>query len=162
MSVSAAKSGWSKLMKATGGFLPFYIAILLGLMGVLQAVSFNDFTTALQDYSVFPGATVELVALAVIAAELAAALLLVSNAKQGAIVTGVVYTFWIVMAFQGLLRGLDVPNCGCFGRFLSQPLTWWVIPQDLYVLAMAALIYRKAANRQSTDAAAELDISLPS
>lgn len=133
-------------------------------MGVLQAVSFGDFTTALQNYEVFPGATVELVAIAVIAAELAAALLLISNAKQGAIVTGVVYTFWLVMAFQGLIRGLDVPNCGCFGRFLSQPLTWWVIPQDLYVLAMAVLIYRKAAKRElsrSAEGSSSAEVSVP-
>ena len=65
-------------MRATGGFLPLYISLLLGLMGVLQAISFNDFTTALQDYEVFPGATVELAAIAIIAAELAAALLLIA------------------------------------------------------------------------------------
>ena len=138
-------------MKATGGFLPLYISLLLGLMGVLQTVSFNDFTTALQDYEVFPGATVELAAIAIIAAELAAALLLIANPKQGAVVTGLVYLFWLSMALHGLTQGLDIPNCGCFGRFLSQPLTWWVIPQDLYVLAMAALIYRGVNKRAKVD-----------
>jgi hypothetical protein len=55
-------------------------------------------------------------------------------------VTGV----WAVLGVQAQVRGLPVANCGCFGVYLSQRLSWFVLAQDGLLLGYAALMIRAA------------------
>ena len=45
---------------------------------------------------------------------------------------------WSVLA---LLRGLNLPNCGCFGVFLARPLTWATPVEDAVIVAVSFAIY---------------------
>ena len=45
---------------------------------------------------------------------------------------------------RAYLRGLAVDNCGCFGLYLSQRLSWFVLLQDALLLVYAALMIRSA------------------
>ena len=47
------------------------------------------------------------------------------------------YAIWMTIA---LLRGLDLPNCGCFGVFFPQPLTWQSPLEDLVLVAFCSLL----------------------
>lgn len=51
---------------------------------------------------------------------------------------------WSALAVQAFARGLSIPNCGCFGRFLAQELSWWVLVQDAYFVVLALLALRSA------------------
>lgn len=51
---------------------------------------------------------------------------------------------WSALAVQAFARGLSIPNCGCFGRFLAQELSWWVLLQDAYFVVLALLALRSA------------------
>jgi hypothetical protein len=55
-----------------------------------------------------------------------------------------------IMLITTLLRGIDVPNCGCFGVFLARPLTWWTVIEDLAMLALAVIILRQAKKQLFT------------
>jgi uncharacterized membrane protein YphA (DoxX/SURF4 family) len=49
------------------------------------------------------------------------------------------YAAWMTMS---LLRGLDIPNCGCFGRFFPQPLRWYSPLEDLVLVGMSYALWR--------------------
>lgn len=51
---------------------------------------------------------------------------------------------WAVLGLQAQLRGLPVANCGCFGVYLTQRLSWFVLAQDALLLVYAALMVRAA------------------
>ncbi len=47
------------------------------------------------------------------------------------------YAGWMTLS---LLRGLNLPNCGCFGVFFPQPLTWRSPLEDLVLVALCSLL----------------------
>ncbi len=56
------------------------------------------------------------------------------------------YAGWMTIS---LMRGLDLPNCGCFGVFFPQPLTWRSPIEDLVLVALCGLL-AKLANATTT------------
>jgi hypothetical protein len=51
---------------------------------------------------------------------------------------------WTGLGLQGVLRGLEVDNCGCFGLYLTQRLSWFVLAQDGLLLLYGYLMVRSA------------------
>ncbi|MGP3990964.1 MauE/DoxX family redox-associated membrane protein [Streptomyces sp. 3N207] len=49
---------------------------------------------------------------------------------------------WSALALQAYVRGLEVDNCGCFGSYLTQSLSWIVLVQDALMLLYAGLLLR--------------------
>jgi Methylamine utilisation protein MauE len=49
------------------------------------------------------------------------------------------YFDWMLVA---LLRGLTIPNCGCFGVYLARPLTWFTPLEDAFLIFLAWLMWR--------------------
>ena len=117
-------------------------AVLLGAMAAGQLASFGAFREALDGYGLLE--SVREVAAVVVAAELVAAAGLLASAfaprwigRAAGLVGLGVATFWTVLAAQAFARGLELDNCGCFGAYLAQPLRWWVLVEDAYMLALA-------------------------
>lgn len=51
---------------------------------------------------------------------------------------------WTGLAVQAYARGLTVANCGCFGIYLRQRLSWFVLLQDALTLLYAAVLIHSA------------------
>jgi hypothetical protein len=47
------------------------------------------------------------------------------------------FAAWAAIA---LLRGLHIPNCGCFGVFLARPLGWYTVLEDGVVVCVSLLL----------------------
>jgi len=47
-----------------------------------------------------------------------------------------------ILGVQALARGIEVANCGCFGVYLSQRLSLFVLAQDALLLLYGALLVR--------------------
>ena len=47
------------------------------------------------------------------------------------------YASWVAIT---LLRGLTLSNCGCFGVYFPQPLTWLTPLQDLVLVGMCVML----------------------
>ena len=54
---------------------------------------------------------------------------------------------WITLA---LLRGLDLPNCGCYGVFFPQPLRWYSPLEDLVLVGICYAL-RVSVSRVAVD-----------
>ena len=70
-------------------------------------------------------------------------------ARAGLAAAGLHLTFtgWAALA---LARGIDVPNCGCFGVFYARPLTVSTLYEDGVMLALCLMIYGLARRHQTT------------
>jgi Methylamine utilisation protein MauE len=132
------------------GLARIYLGVLLAAMAFGQVVSAGAFFDAIESYEVGGRGAAVAVAVAIIALEAGgAAGLLAGRFVRVRVTTGAwlalgAAVVWSALALQGLARGLDVDNCGCFGAYLSQPLTWWVVPQDAIFVALAAYVLVRA------------------
>lgn len=52
-----------------------------------------------------------------------------------------IYAAWMAIS---LARGLDLPNCGCYGVYFPQPLRWYSPLEDLVLVALGLILWRLA------------------
>ncbi|WP_274560805.1 MauE/DoxX family redox-associated membrane protein [Streptomyces spiramyceticus] len=122
-------------------------------MAVGQLASFGHMPGILAEYGLLTGgaATALAVALAValIAGELVCGVWFLARPRSKALAPVWVFTavsvVWSFLAVQAYARELTVTNCGCFGIYLPQRLSWVVLVQDGLALLYAGLLLRRAA-----------------
>jgi hypothetical protein len=49
-----------------------------------------------------------------------------------------------------LIRGLDLPNCGCYGVFFPQPLRWYSLLEDLVLVGICYALHTGAQTGHAT------------
>ncbi|MFC8407123.1 MauE/DoxX family redox-associated membrane protein [Streptomyces griseoincarnatus] len=117
-------------------------------MGVAQLASFGDMPRILSAYGLVTGSAATALAVALIAGELVCGIWFLARPRSKALAPVWVYTavsvVWTVLAVQAYMRGLAVANCGCFGIYLAQRLSWFVLLQDALTLLYAAVLFRFA------------------
>lgn len=130
----------------TLGIPRFYLALLLAAMAIGQLFSFSVFVDILADYQVAFISSLVLAVL-ILGLEIIGAVGLLTPRKSfseaGKFAALLVAVLWTVLALQALLRGIDIANCGRFGAYLGQPLTWWVMLQDAIFVALATFVFFK-------------------
>ena len=123
-------------------------AILLLAMAAGQMLSLPVFVRAIETYRVAGPAASALLSAALIVSEAASGVGLITRwrrARVGAAWMGLgVAMAWAALAIQAFVRSLVIPNCGCFGRYLAQRLSSWVLVQDGYFILLASLALRSA------------------
>ena len=122
-------------------------------MGVLyvamaggQLASWPSMPSILGAYDAAPAGVLPWLAAALIIAELVAGVWLLARPRSAALTPVWVYTavalLWTALGVQAYLRGVAVDNCGCFGRYLSQQLSWFTLFQDGLLLVYAVIMIR--------------------
>jgi hypothetical protein len=115
-------------------------------MAVGQLASFGHMPGILAAYGLVTGAAATALAVALIAGELVCGVLFLARPRSKALAPVRVFTavavVWALLAVQAYARGLTVANCGCFGIYLSQRLSWFVLVQDALLLLYAGLLLR--------------------
>ncbi len=133
-------------MSGPGSFaaaaLRFAIAAVLLATSVGKLLDLPGFTRVLETHRAFPPWALTPVAVAVPLTELALGLWLISGRRlaAAAVASGSLHLLYGAWAAAHVLRGLDIPNCGCFGVFLARPLTWRTVVEDLVLVALSALL----------------------
>jgi hypothetical protein len=111
-------------------------------MAAGQLASLDAFQRALDEYRLFgdPGWA----AVAVLILEVTGALGLLASrsvppsfARAAGTAGLAVAALWSIITAQAFARGLELDNCGCFGAYLAQPLRWWVLLEDAYMIVLA-------------------------
>ncbi|MFJ4014396.1 MauE/DoxX family redox-associated membrane protein [Streptomyces sp. NPDC090026] len=117
-------------------------------MAIGQLASFEHMPRILSAYGLVDGVGATALAAALIAGELVCGVWFLARPRSKALAPVWVYTavsvVWTVLAVQAYARGLAVDNCGCFGTYLTQPLSWIVLVQDAATLLYAGLLFRSA------------------
>jgi hypothetical protein len=139
--------------------LRIVLGALYVAMGLGQTASASAMPGILDAYQVVDGPGLPWLAAALIVAEAGCGLWLLTRPRSRSLTpvwlfTGVAVV-WAALGAQAYVRGLPIDNCGCFGRYLAQPLSGFVLAQDALLLVYAALLVR--ATRRARDADADAD-----
>ncbi|MGQ0575622.1 MAG: MauE/DoxX family redox-associated membrane protein [Pseudonocardia sp.] len=121
------------------------LGVLMLGQAIGQLVSWDAMPGILAAYGLPLGAATAL-AVALVAGELVCGVWFVARPRSTALAPVLVY-FGVTLVFAGLggqalLRGLEVVNCGCFGVYLSQRLSLFVLAQDALLLGYGYLLLR--------------------
>jgi len=128
--------------------------LLIG--GVLLASAFGKslempgFVEVLVTYRLFPEWSLWPLALGITGIEwgLAAWILVGWQLSTGALIAMGLNGLYAIGLIVTLLRGLDLPNCGCYGVFFPQPLRWYSPLEDLALVGICSVL-RVGAKRSS-------------
>lgn len=128
---------------AVRGFLRYFIALVLLSTAIGKLLDIQGFAAAIETYQIFSGWITAPLGLSIALIELALAIWLFSgrNMKLAAVAAIVLHLGFIVWLFIAMGRGLDIPNCGCYGVFWARPLDWITIVEDLVLLAASSGLY---------------------
>lgn len=124
--------------------LSVLVGVVLLATALGKALDVPGYVNVLDSYQTFPLAMHWFVAIFVIAFEAAVGLAIlfpISNAR-GALLSLAMHLSYATLAWVTLLRGITVPNCGCFGVFLARPLGWNTVIEDLVMVGISYVIYR--------------------
>jgi hypothetical protein len=120
-------------------------------MATGQLASWSAMPSILDAYRVLPTPALPVLAAGLIAAELVCGVWFLTRPGSRAVTPVWIYTVvsmvWAGLGLQAYLRGLPVENCGCFGIYLTQRLSLFVLAQDAVLLIYAALLLRAALRR---------------
>jgi hypothetical protein len=120
----------------------------LSIGGVLLAsalgksLDLQGFVDVLVTYRLFPDWSLGPLALGITGIEwvLAAWILVGWQLSPAALIALSLNGLYAIGLIITLLRGLDLPNCGCYGVFFPQPLRWYSPLEDLVLVGICALL----------------------
>ncbi|MBT2450387.1 hypothetical protein J7F03_25585 [Streptomyces sp. ISL-43] len=117
-------------------------------MAIGQLASFRHMPAILSAYGLVTGGAATALAVGLIVGELVCGIWFLARPRSKALAPVWVYTavsvVWTVLAAQAYARGLTVANCGCFGIYLTQRLSWFVLLQGALTLLYAGVLLRAA------------------
>lgn len=124
--------------------LRLLFSALLLVTGCAKLLNISGFAAVVDRYAVLPSTLTVPGAWTLAIAELGLGLWLLSCWRLAAAATAtialhILYLAWMLAA---LVRGLSLPNCGCFGVYWPRPLTWYSPLEDLVLVALAILLWR--------------------
>lgn len=129
----------------------WFFVLLLAAASVGKLADIPGFYAVIKSYALLPEAVIPISAWALAIFELVLAIWLamgkrIEVAALIVIALHLVYLIWLAIA---LARGLDIPNCGCFGVFWARPLTWFTPVEDFILLALATVMWRSISQRSA-------------
>lgn len=129
----------------------WFFVLLLAASSIGKLADMPGFYAVIKSYALLPEAVIPFSAWALAIFEFILAIWLatakrVDVAALVVIALHFVYFIWLVIA---LARGLNIPNCGCFGVFWARPLTWFTPVEDLILLALAVVMWRSIGQKRA-------------
>ncbi|HKJ74488.1 MAG TPA: MauE/DoxX family redox-associated membrane protein [Alphaproteobacteria bacterium] len=130
--------------------LRLYLGGVTLAAGIAKSLELPGFASVLQTYRLHLSSST-LLALAVTVAiiEIGVGLWVLSGlAPKSAAVAGMVMNAgYLAIMTQALIRGLSLPNCGCFGVFMAQPLRWYSPLEDVVQIGLFGVLYAMGGRR---------------
>lgn len=128
---------------------PVRIILVVLIGGVLLIAAIGKlldnrhFAEVLAQWQLFPSWTLLPLGVVASVSELLLAAWLFSgwHLRQAAIVAVLFHVGYVVATAVTLLRGIRLPDCGCFGIFFPHPLDWIMAFEDTGFAALSFLLY---------------------
>jgi hypothetical protein len=129
----------------------WFFVLLLAASAIGKLADMSGFYAVIKNYALLPETVIPISAWALAIFELALAIWLAAGKRMYIVALSVialhlVYLIWLAIA---LARGLDIPNCGCFGVFWARPLTWFTPIEDLILLTLAIVMWRSLGQKRA-------------
>lgn len=123
--------------------LQYGIALILLVTGLGKLLDVPGFVQVLATYQALPAWLLTPAAVVLVLVELWLAVWLLTGkrlayAALASVALHGALTGWSLVA---LLRGLNVPNCGCFGVVWARPLGWRTVAEDLFLVGISWALY---------------------
>lgn len=111
-----------------------------------KSLDLSGFVDVVATYRLFPDWSIWPVALGITGIEwgLAVWILVGWQLPTGALMAMMLNGLYAMGLFVTLIRGLDLPNCGCYGVFFPQPLRWYSPIEDLVLVGMCYVLHAGA------------------
>ena len=124
--------------------LRFFIASVLLLTGIGKLLDVPGFIKVIDTYKIIPAFLQPVVAISMVLVELKISenLFRNINIKITALVVTALHICFTLLASLTLLRGIEVPNCGCFGVFWARPLTFITVAEDVFMVGISVLLFK--------------------
>ena len=120
--------------------LRYFIASVLLLTGIGKLLDVPGFIQVIDTYKIIPTFLQPAVAVSMVLVELKIAENLFL--KINAIAATALHICFTLLATLTLLRGIEVPNCGCFGVFWARPLTFITVAEDVFMVGVCVLLLK--------------------
>ncbi len=138
-------------MNLVGTSIRVFFVLLLAAASLGKLADMPGFYAVIKSYALLPEAVIPVSAWALAIFEFVLAIWLATGkrihiAALIVIALHFVYLIWLAIA---LARGLDIPNCGCFGIYWARPLTWFTPIEDLILLALATVMWRSLDQKRT-------------
>lgn len=116
----------------------FFLGAIFLTSALGKSLDLSAFVDILATYQIFPDWALWPMALSICGAEWLLAGWMFSGwylsaGALGALALNGLYAAGLTVT---LLRGIDLPNCGCYGVFFPQPLRWYSPLEDLVLVGM--------------------------
>ena len=133
----SSRAAWPRAARVLG----ILLGLILLLTGVTKLLDLPGFAAIVGTYQVLPETLRFPAALAIMGIELVLGVCLligwqVRLAAGAALLLHLSYTGWSLL---GVLRGLQIPNCGCFGVFWPRPLGWSTVGEDVALSVLCGI-----------------------
>ena len=146
----AEPHGDRRRLPLVAGFLRLTFAALLLATGLAKLLDLPGFAAVVVTYRALPDALVTPAAALLTAVEIALGALLLTGRRlpEAALATVALHLGYLAWLAVALARGLNIPNCGCFGVYLPRPLTAGSLAEDGVITALALALYLAARPRR--------------
>jgi len=140
MKVPTRRPAVSFRRKSLRWILQFLVGGTLLASALGKSLDIPGFLEVLKTYQAFSSSVLRPFAFTVTGAEFLLGIWILSgyrlplSALMGALLN-TIYAVWVSIT---LLRGLTLSNCGCFGVFFPQPVTWFTPVADLILVVLCA------------------------
>jgi hypothetical protein len=118
------------------------------LTGIGKLLDVPGFIKVIDTYKVFPLFLQPVMAISMVLVELKISENLFRNINITALAATVLHICFTLLASLTLLRGIEVPSCGCFGIFWARPLTFITVAEDIFMVGVCVLLLKLLQRNQ--------------
>lgn len=114
--------------------------LLVSALG--KSLDLKGFVEVLVTYRLFPDWSLWGLAFGITGIEwvLAVWILVAWHLPTGALLAMTINGLYAIGLIITRIRGLDLPNCGCYGVFFPQPLRWYSPVEDLVLVGLCYML----------------------
>lgn len=126
-------------MRFAFSLLQVFFALLMLASAGGKLLDMRGFYGIVETYQMVPSAIIPLSAWILTLFELLLGFALLEKriAATASLALVPLHLFYLAGLSQALLRGLSLPNCGCFGVYWGRPLTGYTLIEDIVLLILA-------------------------
>mgnify|MGYP001038387226 CR=1 FL=1 len=130
--------------------LRYFIASVLLLTGLGKLLDVPGFIKVIDTYRLVPPLIQPVIAVSLVVIELKIAenLFRNINLRMTALAATGLNIGFSFLASLTLLRGIELPNCGCFGVFWVRPLTYLTVAEDIFMVGVCVLLFKISQKKE--------------